>query len=270
MGNGWDASPNLAHYKVNQLHGAELARALMDWIDSGKRDLALRNRVFMGCRWIPAGVAMERARGLQAPELFDDLLSAGEEGLLFAIGKADPVKLATFKTYAWACAGGYVQEAITREHSSLIVSQETYDRRHKVMKSMRSSDVSLNQPVAAESEETFQDLLVADKPSVVDVVAAAEMKERLSSALMTLDPCARFVVTQRIFEDVPGPTVAQQWAERTGRLYTNANIHVIYKKGLARLFTLLGGDAGKALSDVAVKTAECKAVSLPPTRLSAA
>lgn len=250
MGYKGDYSQSLAPYQAHQLHGRALEQALMGWIESGKSDIVQRNHILLGCRWIAAGVAIERARAIHAPELFDDLLGAAEEGVLFAIGKADPAQLKTFKTYAWQCAKGYVQDAITREHSSLIVGQEKYDRRHKVKKVMRSSDVSLNQAVGPDREDTLLDLLEDVSPSVLNQVAACEMKERVSSALMKLDPFERFVVTQRIFEDVPGPDIARQWAEQTGRLYTNANIHATFKRGLERLFNFLGRNASAFLSEV--------------------
>ena len=189
-------------------------------------------------RYVVAIALTYRRYGLR----LGDLVAEGNVGVVTALRKFDPDKGTRFVTYAaywirayilnyvirsWSLVGSgsgplrsklFFQLRRERARIANLVSEKdeameqlakqlgtTVEKLTPMMQRLESRDVSLDQQVFADSEQTRLDMLESTEPAQDDVVEQHENESRIGgrvkTALSTLDARERFIVEQRMLAD---------------------------------------------------------------------
>jgi RNA polymerase sigma-32 factor len=207
------------------------------WRDKQEQD-AGEKLVRANLRYVVAIALTYRRYGLRLA----DLVAEGNVGVVTALRKFDPDKGTRFVTYAaywirayilnyvirsWSLVGSgsgplrsklFFQLRRERARIANLVSEKdeameqlaqqlgtTVEKLAPMMQRLESRDVSLDQQVFADSEQTRMDLLESKETPQDEIVEQHENERRLGwrvrTALSTLDARERFIVEQRMLAD---------------------------------------------------------------------
>jgi len=212
----------------------ELARRWRDQHDGAAGEQLVRANL----RYVVAIALTYRRYGLRLA----DLVAEGNIGVVTALRKFDPDKGTRFVTYAaywirayilnyvirsWSLVGSgsgplrsklFFQLRRERARIANLVSEKdaaleqlatqlgtTVEKLTPMMQRLESRDISLDQQVFPNGEQTKVDLLEGTEPAQDDLVAQHERDEiiggRVKSALSTLDSRERYIVEQRMLAE---------------------------------------------------------------------
>ena len=142
-----------------------------------------------------------------------DLIQEGNIGLMMAVKKFDPTRGVRLISYAVRWIRAYIQDFILRSWS--LVKLGTAQRRlfHKRAlpepdhERLGERDLSLDQGLSEDSDETHLDLLSDVRPNQEEVLGELEEREnlkgRVEEALKGLSSKERFIIEKRILSDHP-------------------------------------------------------------------
>ena len=170
---------------------------------------------------------------------YDDLVQAGNLGLVRAAEKFDPDRGFRFNTYAWHCIEQNIQRALSECVGGVRVPEGTLRQTHgsdevRRVRVMRS----LDRPLVLGGTRTMADVLPDHRPGPDQEPAESCHRARIRAAVGGLDQRRRFIIERRhALDGAPAWTLIQIASvlgitrERVRQL--EAQAHALLRKALA-------------------------------------
>lgn len=111
----------------------------------------------------------------------EDLVQAGNEGLILAANKYNPTKNVKFMTYASHWINGEIRKEIEIQRTSIKYTDEERTRREKIFKQLSLDDDTMN-----DGENSLLDILADDKPEPLEEMLRKEAETEAKEAISVL------------------------------------------------------------------------------------